>query len=69
MNITTIKLEKETKKRIDKLKEHKRETYEDVLRKILYILNTVKVEPEKAQKILNKIDKVKKPKKKEQSKQ
>ena len=68
MNITTIKLEKETKKRIDKLREHKRETYEELLRKILYILNTVKVEPEKAQKILNKIDTLKKPKKKQEPK-
>ena len=37
MEITTIKLEKETKKRLDKLKVHKRESYDDVLQKILGI--------------------------------
>ena len=58
---TTIKISKETKQRIDKLKEYSRETYDEVVRKLLFILNIVKKNPEKAQKILNRIDiKVKK---------
>ena len=56
-NTTTIKLSNETKQRLDKLKEHDRETYEQILRKILFVLNMAKKQPEKAQKILNKIDK------------
>ena len=59
-NITTIKLERETKKRLDKLKEHKRESYDETLRKILWILNTVRTEPEKAKKFLRTMDERKK---------
>jgi hypothetical protein len=55
-NITTIKITKETKTRLDGLKEHHREPYEEVLRKVLFILNTTKKNPEKAQRILKKID-------------
>lgn len=56
-NTTTIKINRETKQRLDKLKEHDRETYEQILRKILFILNIIKKNPEKAQKILNRVDK------------
>jgi hypothetical protein len=54
--ITTLKLEKETKDRLEKLREHKRETYDDIIRKILYVLNIVRDEPEKARAILEFID-------------
>jgi len=53
--VTTIKIQEETKKRLDKLKEHKKESYEEVLRKMLYILNTCRKNPEKAKSILRKI--------------
>ena len=53
--ITTIKLLEETKLRIEKLREHKRESYDDILRKILYVLNTARDSPEKAKRILEKI--------------
>ena len=53
--ITTIKLLEETKLRIEKLREHKRESYDDILRKILYILNTARDSPEKAKRVLEKI--------------
>jgi hypothetical protein len=55
-NITTLKLEKETKERLEKLREHKRETYDDIIRKILYVLNTVRDEPNKARAVLEFID-------------
>jgi hypothetical protein len=48
MEISTIKLKKSTKSRLNKLKEYKRETYEDTVEKILEILNTCRVNPEKA---------------------
>ena len=54
--VTTIKINKETKRRLDGLKEHNRETYDQILRKILFILNISKKNPEKARKLLNKID-------------
>ena len=53
--VTTIKLLEETKLRIEKLREYKRESYDDILRKILYILNIVRDEPDKAKRILEKI--------------
>lgn len=53
--ITTIKLLEETKLRIEKLREHKRESYDDILKKILYILNTARDSPEKAKRILENI--------------
>lgn len=54
--ITTIKLQKETKSRLDRLKEHNKESYEEILRKMLYILNTLRKKPELAQKILMNIN-------------
>lgn len=53
--ITTIKLLEETKYRIEKLKEHKKESYDDILRKILYVLNLVREDPEKGRRLLEKI--------------
>ena len=54
--ISTIKLSKETKQRLEKLKEHNRETYEDLVKKILYVLNIVRESPDKAKGILEFID-------------
>lgn len=53
--ITTIKLLEETKLRVEKLREHKRESYDDILRKILYVLNTARESPDKAKKVLERI--------------
>ena len=53
--ITTIKLLDETKLRIEKLRQQKGETYDDILKKILYILNIAREEPDKAKRILEKI--------------
>ena len=46
--ITTIKLSTKTKSRLNNLKIHKRETYEEILQKMLGILNTCLLNPEKA---------------------
>jgi hypothetical protein len=54
--ITTIKLLEETKLRIEKLREHKRESYDDILRKILYVLNTARESPEKAKRVLERVE-------------
>ncbi len=56
MAVTTIKLQKETKQRLDKLREHSRETYDEILRKMLYVLNVARDEPNKAKSILEFID-------------
>jgi len=57
LKVSTIKLSTETKERLSKLKEHEKETYDEVLNKIFYILNVCKKEPEKAKKIMENIDK------------
>ncbi len=54
--ITTIKVYMQTKERLDKLKEFDRESYDEVLRKMLFILNALKKNPEDARSILVKID-------------
>ena len=56
-NITTIKIHKETKQRLSRLKEHERETYEEVIRKMLYILNRTRKDPVSSNRLLSKIDK------------
>lgn len=54
-DITTIKLTKETKMRLDKLRESYNESYEDIIRKILYVLNVTRDDPFKAKRILERI--------------
>ncbi len=54
---TTIKISKEIKERLDNLKEHERETYEQVIKKILHILNLVRKNPLLGNKMLVDIDK------------
>ena len=58
--ITTIKIDKETKLRLDKLKVHHKESYDEIIQKILYVLNLCKANPEEAKNRLLAIDKVKK---------
>jgi len=53
---TTIKITKKTKQRLDNLKENSRETYEEILKKILYILNLIRRDPIIGNKLLNNID-------------
>ena len=53
---TTIKISKKTKKRIDSLKEYKRESYEDIIEKMLDVLNICKTDPSKAKSKLLQID-------------
>lgn len=56
MDITTIKLSRETKSRLDNLKEYRRETYDEILQKILNILNVCKINPDRARTNLAVID-------------
>lgn len=60
INITTIKIDKETKARLDKLRVHPKESYDEVLQKILYILNLCKSGSSEARMRLLGIDKAKK---------
>ncbi|MDO8459996.1 MAG: hypothetical protein Q7S74_02715 [Nanoarchaeota archaeon] len=51
-NITTIKLTKETKDRLNKLRIYKRETYEEILERLINVLNILHVSPERARSAL-----------------
>lgn len=55
--ITTIKLDRETKSRLDKLKEHDKESYNEVIKKTLYLLNILRKNPLYGNKLLANIDK------------
>ena len=48
VEITTIKLTKKTKSRLNKLRSFPRESYEEILQNILEILNICRIDPEKA---------------------
>lgn len=54
--VTTIKISKITKQRIDKLKEYDKESYEEILKKILNILNTCIKRPTIASKMIRNIE-------------
>ena len=56
VEITTIKISREIRERLGKLKEYDRETFNEVLNKILYALNVCKKDPEKAKRFLENID-------------
>ncbi|MEK6856192.1 MAG: hypothetical protein AABX66_03485 [Nanoarchaeota archaeon] len=55
--ISTMKITEGTKKRIDHLKVYPRETYEEILIRILDVLNTARQSPEKARSKLVMIEK------------
>jgi len=57
---TTIKIHNETKERLDRLRESDRESYEEILRKMLFILNASKTNPQKARSLMYKIDRSRK---------
>ena len=43
MNATTIKIHKDTKAEIDQFREYKNESYDEVLRKLLYIVKLYEI--------------------------
>jgi hypothetical protein len=55
-NITTIKLNKKTKQRLEKLRIHKRDSYEEIVQRMLSILNLSRTNPDKAQDKLQEIE-------------
>lgn len=48
MTTTTIKLDKKTKTRLDKLRVYKRESYDEIVQSMLDVLNTCRISPERA---------------------
>ena len=46
MNATTIKIYEDTKSQLDVFREYKNESYDEVLRKVLFVAKTSKTNPE-----------------------
>jgi len=49
MKITTLKLSEDTKSRIERLREYKKESYDEILQKTMDIISLCKVNPMRAQ--------------------
>ena len=56
METTTIKLEQGTKRALNIFKEYKNESYDEILKKLVYIATTVKKEPKLSQKTVLEIE-------------
>lgn len=55
--ITTLKIDTLTKTRLDRLKEHEKESYNQVIKKLLHIINVFRRNPALGHRLLNHIDK------------
>ncbi|RJQ15653.1 hypothetical protein C4573_05845 [Candidatus Woesearchaeota archaeon] len=53
---TTIKLQEQTKEQLDIFREYRNESYDDILRKILFIVKSVKKQPKLSQKTIKDIE-------------
>lgn len=58
--ITTLKVDTETKERIEHLRVYKRESYDEIIQKMLEVLSLCRVSPGRAQARLMVIDKERK---------
>jgi hypothetical protein len=46
MSTTTIKIQRDTKLQIDQFREYKNESYDEVIKKLIFIVKNLKKEPE-----------------------
>jgi predicted transcriptional regulator len=60
MDATTIKLHTETKHALDQFREYKNESYDEVIRKLIYIINNIKSQPELSKEAISAIEKARK---------
>ena len=60
MGATTIKINLDTKHQLDQFREYKRETYDELIRKLLYIVKKAKTRPELSREAVIAIEKARK---------
>lgn len=60
MQATTIKIHEETKHDLDAFREHKNESYDDVIKKMIYIVKNVKRQPELSREAVEAIEQARK---------
>ena len=56
IDATTIKLHAKTKHQLDKWREYRRESYDDVIQKLVHIAETAREEPELSQEAVEAIE-------------
>ena len=54
---TTIKIHGDTKQELDTFREYKNESYDEVIRKVVFIAKTCKTEPELSKETMDSIEK------------
>lgn len=57
MDATTIKIHEDTKLGLDHFREYKNESYDEVVKKIIFIAKTCKTEPELSKEAIESIEK------------
>lgn len=60
MDSTTIKIHEGTKQGLDQFREYKNESYDEVIKKMIYIARKVKTHPELSKEVINSIEKARK---------
>jgi hypothetical protein len=58
--VTTIKLKEQTKKELDTFREYKNETYDELVRKVLYIAKNIMKNPQLSKKTIREIEEARK---------
>ncbi|MFH1399725.1 MAG: hypothetical protein ABIG95_06480 [Candidatus Woesearchaeota archaeon] len=53
---TTIKIHEETKLGLDRLREYKNESYDEIIRKVIYIVRNIRKEPELSEQAVKAIE-------------
>jgi predicted transcriptional regulator len=56
MNTTTIKIQTDTKSQIDRFREYKNESYDEVIKKLIFIVNNLEKEPELSKETIKAIE-------------
>ncbi len=56
MSATTIKIQTDTKLQIDQFRENKNESYDEVIRKLVYIVKNIKKNPELSKETIKAIE-------------
>jgi predicted transcriptional regulator len=57
MNATTIKLYEDTKTQLDRFREYKNESYDEVIKKVIFIAKTCETEPKLSKETIEAIEK------------
>lgn len=60
MGTTTIKIYDETKHQLDKFREYKNESYDEVIKKMVYVMDKLRTQPELSKETVEAIEKARK---------